>query len=137
MNITTSINNQKSVVIRGLTYKVGSYISFHKELFYIFINGMGIVQEIKPIKRYKDVHILGIDIPYEIVEVNTVHLANCSVKIPVISFIISRLAFKNKPISNILQISGVDFISLNSKPVYIKETKQILNKLKGVRNGKS
>lgn len=135
MNITTSINNQKSVVIRGLTYKVGSYISFHKELFYFYRHGMGIVQEIKPVNRYKEVHLLGIDIPYEIVEINTVHLANCTVKIPVITFKVH--ISHPRGYSRILQISGTDFISLNSKPVYIKETKQILNKLKGVRNGKS
>lgn len=131
MHTTTSINNQKSVIIRGLAYKVGSYISFHKELFYFYRHGMGIVQEIKPVNRHKEVHILGVDIPYEIVQVDTIHLANATVKIPVITFKVHQL--HPRTYSRILQISGTDFISLNSKPVFIKETKQIINKLKGVR----
>lgn len=130
MHTTTSINNQKSVIIRGLAYKVGSYISFHKELFYFYRHGMGIVQEIKPVNRHKEVHILGVDIPYEIVQVDTIHLANATVKIPVITFVLPEYKKHSKCI---LQISGTDFISLNSKPVFIKETKQIINKLKGVR----
>lgn len=154
MHTTTSINNQKSVIIRGLAYKVGSYISFHKELFYFYRHGMGIAQEIRPINRHKEVYLLGVDVPYKIVQVDTVHLANCTVKIPVITFAVyikAVLINKRKlPQSftkviiaetsgiipqymRLIQISGTDFISLNCKPVYIKETKQIINKLRSVK----
>lgn len=141
MHTTTSINNQKSVIIRGLTYKVGSYISFHKELFYFYRHGMGIVQEVRPVNRYKEVHLLGTDIPYEIMQIDTIHLANATVRIPVITFKVSvpQITLQSLKISKgkaqerILQISGTDFISLNSKPVYIKETKQIINKLRSIK----
>ncbi len=133
MHTTTSINNQKTVIIRGLTYKVGSYISFHKELFYFYRHGMGIVQEIRPVNRHKEVHLLGVDVPYTIVQVDTIHLANATHKIPVITFKLLAPNHFGKGWERILQISGTDFISLNSKPVYIKETKQIINKLRSVK----
>lgn len=130
MHTSTTVDNQKSIIVRGLQFKVGSYITFHTQLFYFFRNGVGIAQEIAPVKKYKDVHLLGIDIPYEIVDIKAVHLANCTVKIPVITFKVK--AVSNRNYSNLVQISGEDFISLNSKPVYIKEKKQIINKIKEI-----
>lgn len=128
MHTTTVVDTQKSVVIRGLQYKVGSYISFHTQLFYFFRNGIGIAQEVAPIKRYKEVHLLGVDIPYQICDIKTIHLANNTVKIPIIIFEVPQ------PKKLIIQISGIDFISLNTKPVYIKENKQIIKKLKEVQS---
>lgn len=130
MHTSTVVDSQKSIIIRGLQFKVGSYISFHTQLFYFFRGGIGIAQEITPVKRYKEVHLLGVDIPYEIVDIKAVHLANCTVKIPVITFKVKAVSVRNY--SNLVQISGIDFISLNAKPVYIKEKKQIISKLKEI-----
>jgi hypothetical protein len=90
---------------------------------------MGIVQEVRPMSRHKEVHLLYVDVPYKIAEIDTVHLANATVKIPVITFIL--LGYEQHP-ERILQISGIDFISLNSRPVHTKESKQITIKLRDI-----